>query len=186
VVPKTESRLFSWLNSWRDDELRGTLTDIFVTSAAGQRMQRQTEARCLPGLGLEGDRYATGLGHWIKTDGCEVTLVSAEDLAKATQRGPVSFADGEHRRNLVIEGIPLQALRRRHLRIGTVEFAFHRLRPPCGYLDRLLQPGAGKALGSAAGIGLRVITAGSIRVGDPVEAFEAPIPNTEQPTRRHP
>jgi MOSC domain-containing protein YiiM len=170
-MPKHESRLFSWLNVWREDELRGTLVDIFVADGAGRPMRRLSESRCLPGRGLEGDRYAAGSGHWIKTDACEVTLVAREDLLRAAKRGPHSFDHGEHRRNLVIAGIPLAALRGRDLRIGGVPFAFHRLRPPCAYLDRLLQPGAGKALGKGAGVGLRVLGEGVLRIGDVVEVL---------------
>ncbi len=171
-MPTHVSRLFAWLNVWRADELQGRLIDIFVAPQAGAAMRRVTSADCIAGAGLDGDRYALGRGHWIKTDGCEVTLVAREDLERATRRGGQSFAEGEHRRNLVIEGIPLDALRRRRVRIGEVLFEFHRLRPPCGYLDRLLQPGAGKALGRGAGVGLRVLEAGRIRVGDPVQVLQ--------------
>jgi MOSC domain-containing protein YiiM len=167
-VPKRTSRLFNWLNSWRDDELEGRLEAIFVAETAAAAMRAVDSCGCIAGRGLEGDRYAAGTGHWIKTDGCQVTLVSSEDIARATARGPQSFAHGEHRRNLVVSGIPLDAYRGRELVIGEVRFGFHRLRPPCGYLDRLLQPGAAKALGRGAGIALRVLTDGTIRVGDRV------------------
>jgi MOSC domain-containing protein YiiM len=169
------SPLFSWLADWRLDELEGTLVAIFVATAAAEPMRRVTEALAVPGAGLEGDRYATGRGHWRRTDACEVTLVNAPDVEAAGRRSGMSFADGEHRRNLVVEGIPLAAYRGRQVRIGEALLAFHRLRPPCGYLERLLQPGAGKALGRAAGIGLRVVEGGRLRVGDRVQVFgEAP------------
>jgi MOSC domain-containing protein YiiM len=67
--------------------------------------------------------------------------------------------------------VPIDAYRGRQVRIGNVLLEFHRLRPPCGYLDRLLQPGAAKALGRAAGIGLRVVEPGEIRCGDPVQVL---------------
>ena len=66
------------------------------------------------------------------------------------------------------EGIALAAYHRRRVRVGEALLEFHRLRPPCVYLDRLLQPGAARALGKAGGIGLRVVEGGVIRVGDPV------------------
>jgi len=170
-MPRQRSALFSWLNRWYPDELHGNLRDIFIAPAAGAPMQRLREAHCLVGRGLAGDRYALGAGHWRQTDACEVTLVTEQDLQRAMRRGALGFGNGEHRRNLVISGIPLDALRRRQLRVGTVLFEFHRLRPPCAYLDRLLQPGAGKALGRGAGAGLRVLTEGVIRVGDRVEVL---------------
>jgi MOSC domain-containing protein YiiM len=171
MMPARRSPLFSWLNRWRPEELCGTLVAIFVADAAGAPMRSLESAQCLRGRGIEGDRYAAGRGHWMKTDGCEVTLVRREDIEQAHRRAAVGFLDGGHRRNLVVEGIPLQAYHRRRVRIGGALLEFHRLRPPCGYLDRLLQPGAAKALGSAAGIGLRVVEDGMIRIGDRVEVL---------------
>jgi MOSC domain-containing protein YiiM len=150
----------------------GELADIFVAADAGQPMRRLTEARALPGAGLEGDRYATGRGYWRRTDGCEVTLVDAVDLERAERRSGIAFADGEHRRNLVVRGIPLHAFRGREVQIGEVRLAFQRLRPPCGYLDQVLRPGAGKALGRGAGICLRVVRGGVLRVGESVRLLE--------------
>ena len=162
------SPVFSWLQAWRPDQLRGTLTDIFLTDAAGAPMRRVQQVEAIGGVGLVGDRYAADQGHWRRTDACQVTLVGEEELRRAERRGGISFADGEHRRNLVVRGIPLDAMRRREVRIGEALFAFHRLRPPCGYLDRLLQPGTAKALGKGSGIGLKVIEGGMLRVGDEV------------------
>ena len=84
----------------------------------------------------------------------------------------LDFSQGQHRRNLVVRGIPLDAFRRRRVRIGQALFAFHRLRPPCGYLERLVGSGASKALGKGAGIGLSVIEGGAVRVGDQVVVME--------------
>ena len=85
----------------------------------------------------------------------------------------MTFSNGEHRRNLVVRGVPLAAYRSRQVRIGEVVLAFHCLRPPCGYLERLLQPGAANALAGGAGIGLRVIEGGMLRVGDRVQVLYA-------------
>ena len=164
--------VFSWLRQWRADQLQGTLVDIFVADEAGGIMRRVDEVEAIAGVGLAEDRYAKGHGHWKRTDACEVTLVSEDDLRKAERRGGLSFADGQHRRNLVVRGIPLDAFRRRRVRIGRALLAFHRLRPPCGYLDRLVQPGAAKALGKGSGIGLSVVEGGVLRVGDQVIVIE--------------
>lgn len=172
-MPARVSPLFRWLNAWKPEELTGRLDAIFIATAAGAPMQSVTECRCEPGKGLVGDRYAEGCGHWRQTDGCEVTLVGAEDIVRASRRSPVSFEDGSHRRNLVVSGVPIDAYRGRQVRIGSALLEFHRLRPPCGYLDRLLGVGSAKALGRAAGIGLRVVEAGTIRCGDQVQVLSA-------------
>lgn len=171
-MPEKTSRLFSWLNQWGKDELHGRLEGIFVAASAGEPMQRVEAVECLPGLGLAGDRYAEGTGHWIKTDGCQLTLITAEGLLRAGRRSGLGFADGEHRRNLVVSGIPQAAYHKREVRIGEVVLGFHRLRPPCGYLDRVYRPGAAKGLGKEAGIGLRVLTGGCLHVGDEVEVID--------------
>ena len=160
--------VFSWLQSWRSEQLQGTLVDIFTTPEAGGVMCRFERIEAVSGLGLAGDRYLLGRGHWKLTDGCQVTLIAEEDLRKAEQHSGLDFSEGQHRRNLVVRGIPIAAFRQRQVRIGAALFAYHRLRPPCGYLDRLVGSGAGKALGRGAGIGLKVVQGGIIQLGDPV------------------
>jgi MOSC domain-containing protein YiiM len=166
--------VFSWLKNWRSEQLNGTLTDIFVAQEAGAPMQRVTRIEALAGSGLAGDRYASGRGHWKLTDGCQVTLVTEADLSKAQRRSGISLIDGRHRRNLVVRGIPLDAFRHHRVRIGEVLFEFHRLRPPCGYLDRVSGPGVAKALGKGAGIALKVVQGGLLQVGDAVTVLKRP------------
>ncbi|MGB1111342.1 MAG: MOSC domain-containing protein [Gammaproteobacteria bacterium] len=168
------SELFSWLGSFGEERLKGRLEAIYMASAAGEPMVAVESAEAIPGKGLSGDRYAQGTGHWRLTDGCEVTLVSSKEI----QAGGEALEDGRHRRNLVVSGIDLQAARRRRVQIGEVVFEFHRLRPPCGYLDRVSGPGAAKALRKRGGIGLRVVSGGRIRVGDKVRLVD------QQPEKR--
>ena len=168
------AELFSWLKKWRDEELDGILTDIFVAQQAGSPMRPVASIEAIVGSGLAGDRYATGRGHWKRVDGCQVTLVTEEDLLKAQKRSGISWSDGQHRRNLVVRGIPLDAFRQRRVRIGQVLFEFHRLRPPCGYLDRLLRADVGKSLGKGAGIALKVVRGGVLQVGDRVTVLKRP------------
>ncbi len=119
--------------------------------------------------GLDGDRYARGDGFWKATDGCQVTLIAEEDLSRAQWRSGIPLAHGEHRRNLVVRGLAIASMAHRQLRIGTAVLAWLRPRPPCGYLDSVTRPGTAKALGRRSGICLRVVSGGTIRVGDPVE-----------------
>jgi MOSC domain-containing protein YiiM len=172
--------VFSWLRERRHQELRGTLVDIFVADDAGEPMRRLQRCEALVGMGLAGDRYASAQGQWKRTDACQVTLVAEEDLLRAERRSGLPFADGQHRRNLVVRGIPLAAFRDRHVRIGTALLAFHRLRPPCGYLERLLGQGTVKALAGGAGIGLTVVEGGVLRVDDAVLLLPRPVGRSRQ------
>lgn len=160
------------MRNWSEDDLRGTLCGIYISPVAGAKMQSVTRANAVAGSGLEGDRYALGAGHWKATDACQVTLVAAEDMEKAEHESGLPFDQGEHRRNLIVRGIPLAVYRSNDVRIGDALFRFHRLRPPCGYLERLLGPGAMHALRKRGGIGLTVVAGGVIRIGDKVSVIQ--------------
>jgi uncharacterized protein YcbX len=146
----------------------GRVTAIFVADAAGAPMRACKRSLALVDQGLAEDRYASGLGFWRLTDGCQVTLILAEDLQRAERRYGLPLDAGQHRRNLVISGLVGVELRGRSLRIGEALLTWHRVRPPCGYLDRVAGAGMAKALGRYGGHCLRVREGGLIGVGDRV------------------
>jgi MOSC domain-containing protein YiiM len=157
--------LFNWL---RRRPPIGCLQAILIAEQAGETMRPIDEARALEGRGLAGDRYADDVGWWRATDGCQVTLIHAEHLARAERKFRIDLSDGRHRRNLVVTGLAHTDLRGKTLRIGDATFGWHRVRPPCGYLDKVSGRGTAKALGKHAGLCLRVSAPGTIRVGDPI------------------
>lgn len=145
------------------------LAAIYIAPAAGAPMQPLDTAEAIAGAGLKGDRYAADRGHWRALDGCQLTLIMAEHLARAERRTGLALQHGAHRRNLVVAGLERADLRQARLRIGEVVLAWQRIRPPCGYLDQIAGRGMAKALGRHAGHCCRVIQGGRLRVGDPVE-----------------
>jgi len=130
-------------------------------------MEPCVRAEAVPG-GLAGDRYASGRGHWRATDACEVTLIRAEDLDRIRRRTELALEGGEHRRNLVVRGLRSRDLTAGRLRIGAALFAIRGPRPPCGYLERLTEPGMVRALRGCGGVCLEVLESGEVAVGDPV------------------
>src|SRR5688500_17913525 len=109
------------------------LEGIFIAPSAGAGMIRVKTTRAMPGVGLEGDRYALGTGYYSKVDPCEVTLIEAETLDIITQRFGIAIDRGEHRRNLVTRGLRLSTLAGRRFQIGAVLLEYDRPRPPCAY-----------------------------------------------------
>lgn len=133
-------------------------------------MRRIPEVRALQGLGLETDRYAVGRGYYSRWPGRrDVTLISAEVLDQMTESFGVRVLEGQHRRNLVVRGVPLEAFQDRSFRIGAALFAYQGPRPPCGYLERITEAGMTKALGLGAGLVATVLESGVIREGDTIE-----------------
>jgi MOSC domain len=150
-----------------------TLAAIYICPAAGQPLQTVASIDAISDVGLQGDRYATQSGFWQATDACQITLISVQDLRRASKRASrelqAKLASGHHRRNLVIQGLPANALQGKCVRIGTAQFCYHKPRPPCGYLDHIEGDGLARALGKHSGICLRVVTSGRLHVGDIIE-----------------
>jgi len=157
----------------RERTQSGRLTAIFVADRAGAPMRGCSEVTAIVDAGLAEDRYARDEGFWRLTDGCQVTLIHSEDLARAERRFGLPLDAGQHRRNLVVSGLARVELRGRRICIGDALFEWHRVRPPCGYLDRVSGKGTAKALGRRSGHCLRVRKAGLIRVGDSVYVLQS-------------
>ena len=73
----------------------------------------------LPDRGLEGDRYATGTGHWspMRRSGDGLTLIDARVVDGLAASG---LARDATRRNVITRGIDLDALIGHTFRIGEV------------------------------------------------------------------
>lgn len=153
------------------DAWTGTLETIFVAPTAGAPMHSVQTVRAEPGRGLEGDRYWKGEGAFSRWSGPrrEVTLISAEALADAELAFDVALSDGEHRRNLVVRGVPLTDLVKQVFEIGEVRLRGVRICAPCKYLVRVSgQAAIFDALVRRGGLRAEVLVEGAISVGDSV------------------
>ena len=158
------------------------LVALYTAPAAGAPVVRVPEARALAGRGLEGDRYADGAGSFSRWPGRgrAVTLISADALREAEAAFDVSLSEGEHRRNLVVEGVDPAALRGVPFQIGEARFEGVRLCAPCKYLVRVTgQNQAFDALVGRGGLRAEVVAGGVLREGDavmwdPADAERAP------------
>lgn len=113
------------------------------------------------GKGLVGDRH-----HGSRNR--QVTVQSGSALeAAATELGhPVDPAGT--RRNITVDAGDIPATPGTRVRIGEAELEVVRVAAPCRLLDDWIGPGAMAALRGRAGSAFRVLTSGTIRVGDPV------------------
>ncbi len=148
---------------------QGCIESIHITPTAEAPMQGVTEARALPGVGLEGDRYAARTGSFSgkPKPGRQITLIEAEAIeALALELGLV-LAPGETRRNLVTRGVALNHLVGREFTVGEVRLRGHELCEPCKDLARMTgKPEILPALVHRGGLRAEILTGGMIRVGD--------------------
>ena len=68
-------------------------------------------------------------------------------------------------------GIQLDSLLGKRFQVGTAILEYDRPRPPCGYIEKLTEPGMTRALVGRGGICARVVGSGVIRASDPIVAL---------------
>lgn len=146
----------------------GRVRWIGLRPARDVAMEEVEAAVAIEGRGLVGDRYASGRGGSGKRG---ITLIQAEHLpAIAALAGHASVAPATLRRNLVVEGLPLIALKDRVFRIGEVVLEGTGPCDPCSRMEDALGPGGYNAMRGHGGICARILSPGTIRVGDAVVA----------------
>ena len=148
----------------------GTVAWIGVRPARGVEMQPVDAVEAQPGRGLVGDRYRVATGGAGKRG---VTLIQAEHLpAIAALSGLGALPPTLFRRNVVVEGIPLVALKDRRFRVGEVLLEGTGPCDPCSRMEEALGPGGYNAMRGMGGICARIVEGGTLRRGDAVVAFE--------------
>ena len=150
----------------------GTVELIALSAEAEGPMRAVSEAEAVEGGGLLGDRYERGAGTFSETRGTgyDLTLVEAEALEELSRKG-VDLAPTEARRNLVVRGIALDDLIGRGFRAGEVECYGQRRCEPCSHLERLTRTGVLRGLVHRGGLRADILSVGTIRTGDSVEAL---------------
>lgn len=143
----------------------GRVEWIGVRPARDVPMHEADAVQATTGKGLTGDRYNGGNGKR------GVTLIQAEHLpAIAALAGHASVAPALLRRNLVVSGIPLIALKGRVFRIGAVLLEGTGPCDPCSRMEQALGEGGYNAMRGHGGLTARIVEGGIIRVGDAVVA----------------
>lgn len=141
----------------------GQVRWIGVRPARGVVMRTLASVAASTGAGLEGDRYAGGSGKR------GVTLIQAEHLPViAALSGHDSIDPATLRRNLVVSGIPLVALKGQRFRIGEVLLEGTDDCDPCAMMEAALGPGGYNAMVGMGGLCARVVEGGVLQVGAPL------------------
>ena len=128
--------------------------------------------RAVAGKGLEGDRYANGVGTFSGQvgSGREVTLIEVEAITSLAREYDVEIDPADSRRNLVTQDLPLNHLVGREFKVGDVILRGSRLCEPCGHLETLTRPGVRRGLVHRGGLRAEIVDGGIIRTGDEVTA----------------
>jgi MOSC domain-containing protein YiiM len=147
---------------------RGKLLHIFLADDAGAPMTELQEAKLIAGVGIEGDRYAKGVGHYSlhpRSDR-QVTLIEMETLEALERDCGIRLQPFEPRRNIVTRDVPLNHLVGRRFSLGGAVLYGDRLSIPCRYLEELVCKPVFAPLLNRAGLNCQILESGVIRRND--------------------
>jgi MOSC domain-containing protein YiiM len=126
------------------------------------------------GRGLVGDRYSR------KDGNRQVTLIGVENLAAiGAFLGGLTVDPAAVRRNIVVEGLNLLALKERRFRIGDAILETSGECHPCSRMEEILGVGGYNAMRGQGGITARVLRSGVIAVGDAVTRVDHALVGSE-------
>lgn len=163
----TQKQLFS---RYLKDLKPGRLEWIGIRPGRKQELLVVDAAKALAGFGLDGDHRCS------KTPGSarQVTLISSEFIRMIeTYIGLECIDPVLLRRNLVVSGINLNALRYQQFKIGSAVFEATALCHPCVRMDQALGQGGAVAMLGYGGLCARILESGMLRVGDQLLPLES-------------
>jgi MOSC domain-containing protein YiiM len=143
-----------------------TVTAIHVAPGSRLPTKPVESVEAEEGRGLVGDRY-----HGTRHRHVTVQVQTDLDAAATDLGAPVP--PGSTRRNITVSHGPLPTRPGQRLRIGDVELEVVRIAAPCRLLDDWIAPGAMRAMHGRGGTVFRLLSSGTIRVGDAVEVDDA-------------
>lgn len=159
----TQARLFA---RYLTDLPPGQLQWIGVRPARKEAMHILDSVEAIAGLGLQGDRRCKGSAGSAR----QVTIISEEYLHIISQLlKQDSVEPSLLRRNLVVSGINLTALRHQRFRIGSAVFEATAQCHPCLRMEAALGKHGVAAMLGHGGLCAKIIEGGVIQIGDDVQ-----------------
>jgi MOSC domain-containing protein YiiM len=145
----------------------GTVSWIGVRPDRMVPLIELSDVLAIENLGLQGDRYQK------KGGARQVTLIQHEHLVSiASFLGKSEIDPQQTRRNIVVRGINLMAMKGKKFTIGEAVFEYSGDCHPCSRMEVNLGPGGYNAMRGLGGITAKVIKGGKISLNDPIEAVK--------------
>lgn len=146
----------------------GVVIWIGLRPARRQALLAVSQADLHPAEGLIGDHYQS------RTNCArQVTLIQAEHIAAIVAcLGVGSIDPNRLRRNIVVSGINLHALKGRRFSIGSALLETTGECHPCSRMEEVLGVGGYNAVRGHGGVTARIVGAGTVGVGDAISRVD--------------
>jgi MOSC domain-containing protein YiiM len=150
--------------------IEGRIEVVVVRSSPRDPARTVPSTLAIAGVGLADDRLGRRGEAELSTR--QVTLIQAEHLAVIARLAGVEAVDPVGlRRNLVVSGINLLALKNAKVQVGQAVLEIVGPCHPCSRMEETIGPGGYAAMRGHGGMTARVLAGGAIRVGDVVKAL---------------
>src|ERR1700748_3614450 len=150
----------------------GVVRHLHITPRAFLPMRAMGEITLVAGKGIEGDRYMIGREEGFYShkpeEGRQCTLFELETLIALKRDAKIELGPHEHRRNVTVEGVPLNHLVGKRFWLGDTLLEATRLSTPCRHIEEITGKAIFDPLINRSGLNCRILQGGVVRVGDVV------------------
>jgi MOSC domain-containing protein YiiM len=150
----------------------GVVRFLHLTPRAFLPMRAMESITLIAGRGIEGDRYLIGSEEGFYShkpeEGRQVTLFELETLVALKRDAGIELGPEEHRRNVTVEGVPLNHLVGRRFWLGETLLEATRLSIPCRHIEEITGKAIFDPLINRSGLNCKILQGRLVRVGDTV------------------
>jgi MOSC domain-containing protein YiiM len=148
----------------------GFVRFLHITPRAFLPMRAMPAITLVAGKGIEWDRYMIGREEGFYShkpeEGRQVTLFELETLIALKRDANIELGPQEHRRNVTVEGVPLNHLVGQRFWLGETLVEATRLSIPCRHIEEITGKAIFDPLINRSGLNCRILKGGVIKVGD--------------------
>ncbi len=145
---------------------------ICIAQKASATPILKDKINAIKGMGIEGDRYYLGQGHWSDKNKPhqQISLIESENIDFINLHFKNKFSYQDFRRNIITKNIRLNKLIGQKITVGESLLKVIKLRHPCLYLAKLLKEDKElvRHLRLKGGIACEIIKSGTIKNNDKI------------------
>ena len=152
-------------------KINGAVIGLYVAERAGAPLRSLDQAELVAGRGVVGDRYFSGAGKFSPAQpdpDHELTLIEIEEIDRFNAATGLALAPGAFRRNVITQGVALNALVGVDFSLGALVVRGVRLCEPCAYLADLVDREVLPRMVHKAGLRAGIVRGGALHVGDAI------------------
>ena len=138
---------------------------IGISKKNGEKINEINEIEVLSGKGIMGDRHF----HGSNNHKGQITLIEKENIDYYNNKYKTEISYIDFRRNIVTEGVELNNLIKKEIKIGTVKIFPYELCKPCLHLEQMVNgKDIIKEFLRRGGLRCEVLVSGKIKIGDKI------------------